>query len=524
VNQIELMVPLGLLLVASVCTAVTPRPMAQPIVRPAPPPARPLPLPVPPGPSGFTAQHLGNGTVNLNWQASIGASAYHLDGAGIAPPGLDLAATATSFTLTAVPAGIDAWHLTALYGSTLGTAAIASAIVRILPAHPIPWLSKNNGPGDATTNAVHYMQFCAGFQAGVDCFTPLTSLASAGWLWGDIQDNAQNGEAVYGNVGDLGFGRRTNCITQFNGPPLVPGIYTVCYATNHGTGPGQPGFASAAVITRAAAGEDPPPTGSPPCSAGPRASPCTKNPWGSLPRTASVIIKGPLGFQFMSMSLGQPMLAFDPGAQNYGPLWYSLPVLLPAVVMDTEGPKRPPHACLSCHGGNYDTASGRVQGATLLPLDPALLAFGTTQPGDRTQYERPYQEENIRRINSTVLASGPAPAVADYINGLYPAGVAQAKATSQANYVPPGWADQSGLYLSIVKPYCASCHWSAPANINFATSANFLQNRALIYSAVCQQKTMPHAEIPFRNFWTKDTGAYYLPGLLATALGYQSCP
>jgi hypothetical protein len=65
---------------------------------------------------------------------------------------------------------------------------------------------------------------------------------------------------------------------------------------------------------------------------------------------------------------------------------------------------------------------------------------------------------------------------------------------------------------------------AAPANLSFATFANFLQNRQLIYSTVCQQKTMPHAEIPFRNFWTKNTGAFYLPGLLATALGYPSCP
>lgn len=51
-----------------------------------------------------------------------------------------------------------------------------------------------------------------------------------------------------------------------------------------------------------------------------------------------------------------------------------------------------------------------------------------------------------------------------------------------------------------------------------------MQNRDLIYSAVCRQKIMPHAEIPFRYFWTEDTGVVYLPGLLATGLGYPSCP
>lgn len=65
---------------------------------------------------------------------------------------------------------------------------------------------------------------------------------------------------------------------------------------------------------------------------------------------------------------------------------------------------------------------------------------------------------------------------------------------------------------------------AAPPNLNFATHGNFMQNRDLIYSAVCRQKIMPHAEIPFRYFWTEDTGVVYLPGLLATGLGYPSCP
>jgi hypothetical protein len=48
--------------------------------------------------------------------------------------------------------------------------------------------------------------------------------------------------------------------------------------------------------------------------------------------------------------------------------------------------------------------------------------------------------------------------------------------------------------------------------------------KAQIHSAVCTTRSMPHSELPFKNFWTKDTGALFVPGMLAAALGYPSCP
>ena len=68
------------------------------------------------------------------------------------------------------------------------------------------------------------------------------------------------------------------------------------------------------------------------------------------------------------------------------------------------------------------------------------------------------------------------------------------------------------------------CHLAAPPSWNFASWSNFQDNAALIKVAVCNAHTMPHAEIQFKSFWTKDTGALYLPGLLATTLGFPSCP
>ena len=102
--------------------------------------------------------------------------------------------------------------------------------------------------------------------------------------------------------------------------------------------------------------------------------------------------------------------------------------------------------------------------------------------------------------------------------------VNQPGAVAQTDYVPRGWSQQSGLYRNIVKPYCGSCHLTVSPNLSFATWDNFVMNKARIYQAVCVDRSMPHAEIPFREFWTKDTGPVFLPGLLAASLGYSSCP
>ena len=33
-----------------------------------------------------------------------------------------------------------------------------------------------------------------------------------------------------------------------------------------------------------------------------------------------------------------------------------------------------------------------------------------------------------------------------------------------------------------------------------------MDNCPLTYADVCQAHTMPHAEVPFKSFWLKDTG------------------
>ena len=76
----------------------------------------------------------------------------------------------------------------------------------------------------------------------------------------------------------------------------------------------------------------------------------------------------------------------------------------------------------------------------------------------------------------------------------------------------------------MVRPYCATCHLAAPSQWNFASWGNFQTNAGLIHGSVCGAHTMPHNELQYKAFWTKDTGPLYIPGLLAATLGFPSCP
>ncbi|MEO8452982.1 MAG: fibronectin type III domain-containing protein [Gemmatimonadota bacterium] len=182
---------------------------------------------------------------------------------------------------------------------------------------------------------------------------------------------------------------------------------------------------------------------------------------------------------------------------------------------DSEGPKSVPHVCLACHGGRYDPTTGLVQGASLLPIDPGLVDLGGGQAK---------AEETIRQINAKILRSGPAPAVASYIAGLYGGMVDVPNTKATRNYVPPGWSTRPTLYLDFVKKNCAMCHLAVSRNLDFLTAGNLVSNKALVYAAVCTARSMPHAEVPFLNFWSSGTGLMYGPDQFAAALGFSSCP
>jgi hypothetical protein len=50
-----------------------------------------------------------------------------------------------------------------------------------------------------------------------------------------------------------------------------------------------------------------------------------------------------------------------------------------------------------------------------------------------------------------------------------------------------------------------------------------LSNKAAVRSSVCVARSMPHAETPFKRFWTSGSGTVSGPGWFAAALGFDSC-
>jgi hypothetical protein len=441
-------------------------------------------------PSGFTAHDLGEGRVSFQWQAVPGAKEYRLDGTGL--PNTGLTAPTNSFTLINVPVGPGAWSLVALYPGNFADysgPSVVSQVVHVLPSHGTKWLSKANGAGDPARSFLHYLKACARTDISTrfgqrSCPASLHALLSKDGSGvegiGKVSALFVPGEALYGNAVDLGSGRRTWCGADFK---AGVGPVTVCYAISFGPGPGEAGFGDPSVFMSDA--------------------------WNlSHARTITVIVKDPTGMQFMAYNANAVSHGYDSIEDSQS---------IESLALDTEGSKFTPQTCLACHGGTVD-ANGKVQGASFLPLNPATLEFVGGAVG------REPQEEPIRQINRAILMAPSNPAVTAYINGLYNGQVMKPGTHAVDEYIPSGWSEQAGLYRSIVGPYCANCHLAARPEINFASYGNFSNNAALIQNAVCVAHTMPHAEIPFRAFWTKDTGALYLPGLLSATLGYSSCP
>lgn len=486
-------------------------------------------------PAGFTAVAsgvTGGGGVTFQWQAVPGAARYRIDGPGL--PATGYFAIGTSAAHPHMPAGQDEFRLQTMYPGNFGDSASAStatALVHVLPSHSIPWLSHRNGSGSLAqvqTPAHQEVNDVVGgnaFGTWSGDLIPVYDQSYATWLgqtlkwdgywklipepiptckelyddertycgfrglkiwfnltatnlWDDSTQDVK--EAVYGNPTDLGVGRRTYCFQSdsvgyrgYNAPATL-GPRTVCYATAHGITPGHPGFNDPQTITHPIPGV------------------------GSDFILAMVIVKDPSGTVFLAL-----------GKNGTYPL-------LPAVNLDTEGPKFLPFACISCHGGTYNTTTRKVDGSSFLPLDPNLLSFASAA-------DKAAQEEKIRVINAMIKKAQPQSAIAQYLNGLYHGAIGTAGTTAVPDYVPASWAPQAGFYRQVVRANCTMCHLAAPDSWNFASWQNFQDNAGLIYADVCLQHTMPHAEVPFKNFWLKDTGILYIPGLLAATLGKPSC-
>lgn len=203
--------------------------------------------------------------------------------------------------------------------------------------------------------------------------------------------------------------------------------------------------------------------------------------------------------------------------------------LIPGLQLDTEGVKFIRN-CLSCHGGRYDEGRNLILGSSFLDFDVSLFVFGddpiitaaAPAAGDMDftamRTRRLDNQEPLRALNSVVLRSSPAPAIAARIRGSYPGcDVAQAGCQYQDGYVPDGWKarpEDTQLFTEAVHKHCTTCHFSQNPAENlqsekeaqrrpwiFDTAAQWFAdgNPAQIRRTTCESSDMPHAEVTRTN-------------------------
>lgn len=258
--------------------------------------------------------------------------------------------------------------------------------------------------------------------------------------------------ATYFNRADLELGRRMFCVRKIAGGAVA------CFVTNYGdpaqTPPG-PQDAEAPALQAAVA----------------------QNPAGLVATVA---------MEYRPTDAANRVTFFAYNAAG---------VRAELVELDQEGAKAIPGACLSCHGGRFDSATDRVSGAHFLPFDVDNFGYSTA-----AGYGLASQQDAFRALNSLVLATGPTPAISELVNGWYSNNLGSAGPDQDTEFVPSGWTGQELMYREVVKPFCRGCHVALDVN-TFTTYDGMKFSNA--QNRVCNDdlEDMPHAEVTRRNFW-----------------------
>ena len=452
--------------------------------------------PMPRDPAGLTAATAADGKVTLSWQPVADAVGYEISGTALTAP--VVVSYTTQWTSPAQAPGTQQWKVASRYApSGVLTAASAwpSVTSHALPTPGRPFLSMPNGPGSIAESAAFYDKQCETSRTSTG-----TQCPDAAWFlslspdWQRTWDSKYGGgrvpaawpSAAFADLHDLGLGRRVNCTAIANAPSRV----TLCWATSHGTIPPAGQAPDAAAL--ASAGEQ-----------------------STAIKSMNIILISAQGAFFGTWEPARAITQTTDSAQTREDAFVEASGKRYVTVLDSQGPKSVPNACLSCHGGRYDPTRRIVVGASLLPLIPSHLHFSSPQA-------RASAEEQVRRINYLVLESNPSPTIAAQITALYNGTPGTPGTPANDAAIPAGWASQPGLYRQVVAPYCGTCHFSQTGLLHFGTFANLQLNKQRVQQAVCANFTMPHSEQGFRRFWSEG-GTVSLPGLLSTALGFPRC-
>jgi hypothetical protein len=398
-----------------------------------------------------------------------------------------------------------------------GTALLGCDATPQPPAHTHTWLSYKYNRActdcgdlfDATPTFNYYTAI--GIDLNQNPPFGLDDWLNANGFNGAVQDV----RAVFGNRGDLAFGRDMHCMQS----PQTQNV--ACYVSNYGPAPRD--------------GCDTPPD--------PYGGGCTGS-WVGLSYSASepyTFGDGDATYTFPFLeNLGAINDAIN-AHNTFGTVamvWTPNPVvpasannvkfyafdggggLIERVGLDEEDTKTLPRMCMACHGGKYDTNTDTVTGASFLPFD--LYSF---KYSNDFQYDFYSQQEAFRQLNQMVLVTNPpAQAIKDFINGSYPNGVGNVGTFQFDKYLPPGWTPDPDLYNIVVKPYCRTCHLAAGGNADFGSYQKFVAEAQGIQETVCDLHDMPHAEVPYVRFWLKDMPAQQKLRDFLKSQGQTGCP
>lgn len=150
--------------------------------------------------------------------------------------------------------------------------------------------------------------------------------------------------------------------------------------------------------------------------------------------------------------------------------------LVLSVNLDGRGEKYMPGACVACHGGATYLGRFPESGhpspdlkANFLPFDTGNYLFST-----RRGFSEAEQSAAIRKLNDLVVATQPATATRNLIQGWY----AKSPLTLDKTYVPPAWVSYDTVkpgaarfYREVVGTACRTCHAAMQDNFDWDAGA-----------------------------------------------------
>jgi hypothetical protein len=421
----------------------------------------------PKNPTDFSARAGAVGEIVLRWSPRTDAAYYMLQGDGIIP----YQVTDTTYKLTNLDAGPRNFTLIAYYlgngGNQYYADAVNPSVVRgaALPQNGAPWLSRH-GVGSTAEAGTYYATI--GATPAKDDLTKWKQ-ANGFPATGPASDEVR---AQYFNAQDLNLGRDTHC--------HVAGTHLACYQNNSGPEPGSAGFPDA-------------------------------------DKALSEMVNGQAPFATVAMDQDAS------GTVNFY-AYNGSGTLLPAARLDNESPKAMPNVCTACHGGRYDLNTHTVSGASFLPFDVFGFKFASAPGFSLNDQQEAFRKLNVMVKNTSPNATNPNNPIVTFIDGMYSGAVGTPGTHANDNWVPAGWAAKPNVY-DVVKRTCRTCHLAVSQSYDFTSYKQMLtDDKVPIQVSVCNGKSMPHAEVPYRKFWTQTT--VYLPGYWSdpSVLGLTGCP